>query len=434
MELVAKGGPHQNPLSPHTYTILKTVGINRSFKPGITPEPGKEAWMSTTLLQACARFARALVLAGVAVFAVGCWQSTGGQSAGSIAAGNNCSALSILADGFPVFGANMDYAYVENGLVFINKRGLTRSGLWPGTTGANVVWTTRYASLTFSLVGYPHAWAGINERGLTFSTMNLGDATTHPPDDERPALDSGVWIQYMLDTCETVEDVVVAESSVRILTADHYLVADRHGRRAVLEFLNGRMVVHDNPVHDVWVVTNTPFNQLMNVWAQYLYHGHYWTGDTSIQRFLIGARRVSNLGSVGTTEAIDFVFETLWEMRGERFTQHVSQWSIVFDIRSRKAYFRTASHSEVREVSLYDFNLHCASGVRMLQIQADLSGDVSGHFRDFSVEESVDQMYEFLTAWGYSYPRSAYVDFTRHFVNVPCEGSSRRPAGRRVWP
>ena len=172
----------------------------------------------------------------------------------------------------------------------------------------------------------------------------------------------------------------------------------------------------------------------MQVRGQFLHQGYYWTGDTSIQRFLIGARRVSALGSVGTTEAVDFVFDTLWAMRGEQFSQHISQWSIVFDIKNWKAYFRTASHPEIREVNLFDFNLHCASGVKMLQIQAVLSGDVSGHFRDFSLEESVDQMEEFLTAWGYPNPRSVYVDLTRHFVDVPCTGSSRRPAGRRVTP
>jgi choloylglycine hydrolase len=380
------------------------------------------------------RFGRLLVLAATVVLAGGGWRCAGGFSDRPFTTGDHCSALSILAEGYPVFGANMDYAYVENGLVFIIPRGLTRTGLWPGVTGENLTWTSRFASLTFSLVGYPHAWAGINEKGLTFSTMNLGYATTYPPPDERPALDSGLWIQYMLDTCETVEDVIAAESRVRIITADHYLVADRHGRRAVLEFLDGQMVVHDDQTKDLWVVTNTTYHWLLQVWERFLQQGYYDSNDSSIRRFLIGAKRVSELGIVNNAEAVQFVFDTLWAMRGEQFSEHISQWSIVFDIRRRKAYFRTASNPEVREVKLFDFSLHCTYGVRMLQIQADLSGDVSGHFRDFSLEESVDQMEEFLTAWGYPNPRSTYVAFTRHFVEVPCSESWRGPAGRRVTP
>ena len=200
--------------------------------------------MLTLGLRAGSRSARALVLSAIAALAVGGWQIAGGRQARPATAGEHCSALAVLADGSPVFGANMDFAYVENGLVFIVPRGLTRTGLWPGVTGENVTWTSRYASLVFSLVGYPYAWAGVNEKGLTFSTMNLAYATEPPPPDERPALDSGVWIQYMLDTCATVEDVIAAESRVRILTADHYLVADRHGRRAVLEFLEGWLTEH----------------------------------------------------------------------------------------------------------------------------------------------------------------------------------------------
>lgn len=390
--------------------------------------------MSMLELRLGPRFVRASVLVGIAAFAIGGWLIAGGRSARPVTTGNHCSAVCVLADGDPVFGANMDYAYVENGLIFINKRGLTRTGLWPSINGDNVVWTSRYASLTFSLVGYPYAWAGINERGLTFSTMNLGGATVHPPADQRPALDSGVWIQYMLDTCETVEDVVAAEADVCILTADHYLVADRHGRRAVLEFLGGEMVVHADQTQDVWVLTNTPYGDLMQVWEYFLRHGSFWTLDTSIRRFMIGARRVSGIGSIGTAEAVEFVFDTLWAMRGEQFSQHTSQWSIVFDIRNRRAYFRTASNPDVREVNLFDFNLHCNSGLQMLQIQADLSGDVSEHFSDFSPSESVDQMEEFLTAWGYSYPRSSYLALTRHFVEVPCSESWRGSGAGRVAP
>ena len=49
-------------------------------------------------------------------------------------------------------------------------------------------------------------------------SIRLGNAI--PPDDERPPLDSGEWIQYMLDTCETVEDVIASDNVVRIWTVE----------------------------------------------------------------------------------------------------------------------------------------------------------------------------------------------------------------------
>ena len=63
---------------------------------------------------------------------------------------------------------------------------------------------------------------------MAISTMSL-DETGQPSADERPPLDSGEWVQYILDTCATVEEVIAIDSQVRILTVDHYLVADRHG-------------------------------------------------------------------------------------------------------------------------------------------------------------------------------------------------------------
>ena len=58
--------------------------------------------------------------------------------------------------------------------------------------------------------------------------MSLND-TEDPVPDERPPLDSGEWMQFVLDTCATVEDLVATDARVSIITVDHYLVADSLG-------------------------------------------------------------------------------------------------------------------------------------------------------------------------------------------------------------
>ncbi|NIV31091.1 MAG: hypothetical protein GWN58_16835, partial [Anaerolineae bacterium] len=87
------------------------------------------------------------------------------------------------------------------------------------------------------LAGIQLAWAGMNEAGLAISTMWLGE-TRSPAPDERPPLASPLWIQYQLDTCATVEEVMANDARVRIADAvDHYLVCDRSGACAAVEFL-----------------------------------------------------------------------------------------------------------------------------------------------------------------------------------------------------
>jgi len=69
--------------------------------------------------------------------------------------------------------------------------------------------------------------------------------TKNPPPDERPPLRSAFWLQHLLDTCATVEEVAASERAVRMSeTVDHYLAADASGDVAAVEFLEGRAVVH----------------------------------------------------------------------------------------------------------------------------------------------------------------------------------------------
>ncbi len=107
-------------------------------------------------------------------------------------------------------------------------------------------------------MGYQYAWGGMNERGLSLTTMSL-DETRQPTADARPPLDSGEWVQYILDTCATVEEVIATDSQVRIFTVDHYLIGDRFGNAAVIEFLDGRMVSHTAPNLPVAALTNNVY-------------------------------------------------------------------------------------------------------------------------------------------------------------------------------
>ena len=98
--------------------------------------------------------------------------------------GRSCTSFCLEDNGHVVFGSNYDNDKPE-GMVFINKRGISKSGFMPGTTGQVARWTSKYASVSFTVVGYQLAWAGMNEKGLVMSTMALPE-TQNPEADERP--------------------------------------------------------------------------------------------------------------------------------------------------------------------------------------------------------------------------------------------------------
>jgi hypothetical protein len=157
-----------------------------------------------------------------------------------------CTSFCMDTPDGPVFGANLDLFIPGDGLVFVNQRGIAKEGYAESTTGETAKWVSKYGSVTFNLAGREFAFGGMNEAGLVVSSMELR-AGKYPRPDERPPVGNGTWVQYVLDTCGSVEDVLRAISLVRIEDEglpNHYLVADANGACAAIEWLNGRRVCY----------------------------------------------------------------------------------------------------------------------------------------------------------------------------------------------
>lgn len=356
-------------------------------------------------------------------------EATAGRPAGDAAPSHrptlqpgHCSSVALDNGGATVFGANLDHVSVNAGLVFVNQRGKVKTGLSPGTTGARAHWTSRYASVTFNLVGFGYAWAGMNERGLAMSTMSL-QATRCPAPDARPPLDSGEWMQFILDTCATIEEVVATDVAVRVTTVDHYLVADAYGNAAAVEFLSGRMVVHTGTAMPAHVLTNSTYENSVQTWLSYRQAGStdYRRLNGSLQRFCLAADRAEAFRPTDDAAAVAYAFETLARIAGERFSIHSSQWSIVFDTANARACWRTLRYPEIRYVDLARFDPWCTGPAQMLDIHAGPAGDVTDYFVDYSHDVNLDHMRSFLLDWGVSITEQGLRAAVQHLESFPCQ-------------
>jgi choloylglycine hydrolase len=363
-----------------------------------------------------------LFIAGCAVPVVG----NGAVGDGPAKSGAGCSAVSVNVDGRSIFGANLDYRLHTRGQLFINRRGIHKTGIITGA-GGYATWVSRYASLTFNFVGYQFAWAGMNERGLAMSTMALPQTVVQPPD-ERPVVDSGMWMQYVLDTCATVEDVIASDELVRNITVDHYLVADRSGAAATIEYVDGELVVHTGDDLPVSVLSNWFYDESLQWWRVMRGSGDYSRVDGVLQRFCLAADRVSAFRPSTSTAAVSYVFDTLETIAGERFSEHASQWSIVFDTGSSKIYFKTLAHPEIKWVDLAKVNRYCNRGVEMMEIQTPHVGDVRPLFTQYSHEAALDHFYWFLDSWETTATRQWARQILAHFEGFTCQPM---PAPRR---
>ncbi|MBA7674204.1 hypothetical protein ES703_82411 [subsurface metagenome] len=313
-----------------------------------------------------------------------------------------CTSFCLDSDDFAVFGANFDNR-IHEGLLFINKRNVAKTLLDPSTTGEYAEWTSKYGSVTFNVGGYQFAWAGMNEAGLVISTMDL-KITENPAPDERPPLETAIWVQYQLDNASTIQEVIASDSVVRIANnRDHYLVSDRTGSSAAIEFIEGKMVVHTDETMPVKALTNNTYEESIDSWkkSRLVKFFQRLFSKSSLTRFQIAADRVKSFNENGKDKAVDYAFDTL-EKTHDEAESNPTQWSMVFDTENLQIHFHTKANPEIRSISLTTLDFSCATPVGILDIHQDLSGDISNDFMDYSHEVSLNHFLRFIEKWGLS--------------------------------
>lgn len=140
-----------------------------------------------------------------------------------------------------IFGRNLDW-YSGTGLLIVNPRNLEKVAIVKPSEKA-VKWVSKFGSITFNQIGRELPFGGINESGLVVEHMTL-DETVYPSKDNRYAVGAFQWIQFQLDNYSTIEEVINSDTFLRIEDNSkiHFLICDRSGNSAAIEFLKGKMV------------------------------------------------------------------------------------------------------------------------------------------------------------------------------------------------
>jgi penicillin V acylase-like amidase (Ntn superfamily) len=383
-------------------------------------------------------YSSTFLLAAWMVFSGACGfnERTGGPFPEPKPPGLGCSSINLVNRGYSVFGKNLDNSYTTEGLILINKRGVERTAPYVSTTGARARWISRYASVNFSFVHVGYVWTGMNEKGLVISMMGIPEIVSPPPD-ERPPLQDGLWIQYMLDTCETFDEVIEAARDLRILTIDHYHIADRFGHSAAFECLRGEEIFYTGDDFPISVLTNSTYGDSILDWSMHN-ENPFYQPNGSLQRFRIAARRLEEFSSTDADSAVEYAFETLHDIRSEHIYGYpnTTEWSFVFDTRRRRIFFKTFSHPGIKFFDLKDFNVSCREPVQMLQVQTPLSGDVFPFFQNVTLEAASDHFRHFIESWRVQSPSPGEIENEiSYYINFPCVGLSsppRRSSGRRT--
>jgi choloylglycine hydrolase len=254
------------------------------------------------------------------------------------------------------FGRNFDFP-VGEGHIHINYKNMEKSAFISPPEKA-LQWVSKYGSITFNQAGKEFPYGGMNEKGLVIEQMWLQEAK-YPAADHRYGLSELQWIQYQLDNSATVQEVIDSDSIIRIsymaTSYLHFLISDTEGNSATIEYIDGKMRVHQGGDLPYPVLANCAYENSLKYKSsidksdtiQYT----AWTKNSS-GRFVTAVDLIEDYN--GKSNLVDYSFQIL-----DRVSQAGNtQWSIVYDISNLKIYYQSSLNSkrQIIDIGLIDFS------------------------------------------------------------------------------
>lgn len=169
----------------------------------------------------------------------------------------------IGPDNMVITGRTMDWKEDLKTNLYLFPRGMKRSGYdMPNA----LTWTSKYGSIVAT--GYDIGTCdGMNEKGMVASLLYLPESDYFRANDTRPVMGIAIWTQYVLDNFATVQEAV-EELKKEIFRIDaphmpngaastlHMSISDATGNNAILEYINGNLIIHEGKEYQV--MTNSP--------------------------------------------------------------------------------------------------------------------------------------------------------------------------------
>ncbi len=319
-----------------------------------------------------------------------------------------CSTFMIFNGKSFLIGHNLDMYIGIPGLIYINKRGLEKESisfveLFDGAVDSlpKLKWVSKYGSVTYNPLCRELIDGGLNEAGLYVGEMSLIQNQQYPVYSNKPKVAVALWLQYILDNFASVEEVVKSASEVTIDGKDmfrwHFFVTDKKGNQAIIEFIDGKTVIYQNDQIPVKLLCNNQYSIDLDTLKKYKGYG----GDRDIDfkdksennRFVYGAQMLEfNKQNPGESD-VNYAFDIL-----KQLDFGLTKWSIVYDVKNMKMYYRTNKGTNVKHFDFSAFDFSCKEPVMMLDINKDLSsGDVTEYFIPYTKQTNKAQIEKSLT-------------------------------------
>ena len=335
---------------------------------------------------------------------------------------HSCTAFSIKKGNTIFYGENYDF-HVKEGLVVVNKRGVKKAPQVFGAGDQKIAsWISKYGSVTFNTLGREYFHGGMNSKGL-FVTGLILKGSQYPPIDSRPAVSHAQYKQYLLDNCTTVEEVMIAQSKIRIYARNqkypiHFFIGDSTGQCAVIEYLDGKMVTHKAYSLTTNVLSNSEYAYAVDYLKEFKGFGGNKivskVRTNSLDRFVRASTMVQSYHSDLSATPVDDGFNILASVaQGDR-----TVWRIVYDVSNMRIYFRTLFNTKLQYIDMKSFDFSCDTPSLVFGLNNTLSGDVTPLFKEYTQDVNRDFIMQMTNF--YTLPKKILNALVTHIYGMSC--------------
>lgn len=298
----------------------------------------------------------------------------------------------------------MDFSIEIPANQWLFPRGIKRSG----EVGENSIeWRSKYGSIGVSTWDIAIA-VGMNEKGLVANLLWLVESN-YPPfkkEGKSKGMSISLWAQYVLDNFATVEEAVkeLGKESFSIVsdfipgtdkfTTVHLSISDALGDNAILEYIQGKLVIHHDPSYTV-MTNDPPFEQQLAI-------AKYWKNIsgktflpgsvTAADRFVRASFFINAIPQTDNTRvAVAGVFSVIrnvsvpygFEIEGYP-NLSTTRWRSVADQKELVYYFETALTPNTFWVDLKKVDFSEKASIKKLDLSGSktYSGEVSAAFKN----------------------------------------------------
>lgn len=243
---------------------------------------------------------------------------------------------------------------------------------------------------------------GINEKGLAAHVLTLRASNYGARDPKKPGVFTYKWVRYVLDNYATVKEAIEGLQTVQMVCLklfdveypQHMALEDATGDSAIIEIVDGKMVVHHGREYTV-MTNDPPYPQQLENLKRYKSFGgtieELPGGCESLYRFVRASEFLKTLPEPkDQPEAIAYLFSVIRNVAQPFGAVYHSDpgrptsmtwWTAATDLTNRIFYFSNTHGPNVIRVSLKDVDFSAGKPMSVLDpAQIDLVGDVTKKF------------------------------------------------------